>query len=100
MCGPPCGLNVFRTMRQGAGGRQKPMSCCRAMDAHGERSEKNTYCPNRVKFRQPYSGQPRGCTEAMTTAIPTIKATMTDREIRILADANAIAQTAAAEFVE
>ena len=36
----------------------------------------------------------------MTTAIPKIATTMTDREIRILADANAIAQTAAAEFVE
>jgi len=36
----------------------------------------------------------------MTTAIPTITTTMTNREIRILSDANAIAQTAAAEFVE
>jgi 6-phosphogluconolactonase len=36
----------------------------------------------------------------MTTAIPTITTTTTNREIRILADANAIAQTAAAEFVE
>src|SRR5215510_11822196 len=36
----------------------------------------------------------------MTTAIPTITTTRTNPEIRILADANAIAQTAAAEFVE
>jgi hypothetical protein len=36
----------------------------------------------------------------MTTAIPTITTTMTNREIRILADASAIAQTAAAEFIE
>src|SRR5215475_4172260 len=36
----------------------------------------------------------------MTTAIPTITTTTTNREIRILADAKAIAQTAAAEFVE
>jgi 6-phosphogluconolactonase len=36
----------------------------------------------------------------MTTAIPTLTAAMTNREIRILADGNAIAQTAVAEFVE
>ena len=36
----------------------------------------------------------------MTTAIQTITTTTTNREIRILADAKAIAQTAAAEFVE
>jgi len=36
----------------------------------------------------------------MTTAIPTITTPITNREIRILKDANAIAQTAAAEFVE
>src|SRR5215471_9832265 len=100
MCGPRCGRNIFRTMRQEAGGRRKPMSCCRAMDACGERSEKSTGCPSRVRFRQPCSGRPRGCTNAMTTAIPTITTTMTNREIRILADASAIAQTAAAEFVD
>lgn len=36
----------------------------------------------------------------MTTAIPTLTTAMSNREIRILADGNAIAQTAAAEFVE
>src|SRR5215471_15984726 len=36
----------------------------------------------------------------MTTAIPTITTPISNREIRILKDANAIAQTAAAEFVE
>jgi len=36
----------------------------------------------------------------MTTAIPTITTPITNREIRILKDASAIAQTAAAEFVE
>src|SRR5499425_3068911 len=100
MCGPRCGRNFFRTMRQEAGGRRKPMSCCRAMDACGERSEKSTCCPSRVRFRQPCSGRPPECTETMTTAIPTITTPITNREIRILKDANAIAHTAAAEFVE
>lgn len=36
----------------------------------------------------------------MTTAIPKIATTMVNPEVRVLADANAIAQTAAAEFVE
>jgi len=36
----------------------------------------------------------------MTTAIPTVTTAATNREVRILADANAIAQTAAAEFTE
>src|SRR5215467_910290 len=87
-------------MRPEAGGRQKPMSCYRAMDACGERSVKSMCCPSRVRFRQLCSGQPQECADTMTTAIPTITTPMTDREIRILADANAIAQTAAAEFVE
>src|SRR5215475_4343032 len=87
-------------MQQEAGGRQKPISCCRAMDVRGELSEMSTCCPRQVRFRRQCSGQPSGCTETMTTTIPTITTTMTHREIRILADANAIAQTAAAEFVE
>src|ERR1051325_4823139 len=87
-------------MRPEAGGQQKPMSCCRAMDVCGERSEKSTCWPGRVRFRQRCSGRPLGCTETMTTAIPKLTTTMTNHEIRILADANAIAQTAAAEFVE
>src|SRR5215468_839456 len=87
-------------MRPEAGGRQKPISCCHAMDACGERSEKSTGCPSRVRFRQQCSGQPPECADTMSTAIPTITTTMTNREIRILADAKAIAQTAAAEFVE
>src|SRR5262249_59281556 len=62
--------------------------------------EKSTWCPDRVRFRQQCSGRPLERTKTMTTAIPTIKTTMTHREIRVLADAKAIAQTAAAEFVE
>src|SRR5215471_1998109 len=100
MCGPRCGRNFFRTMRQEAGGRRKRMSCCRATDGCGERSEKGTRYPSRARFRQRCSGRPPECTETMTTAIPTITTTTTNREIRILADADAIAQTAAAEFVE
>jgi 6-phosphogluconolactonase len=48
-----------------------------------------------VKFRRRWGERLQGCTETMTTETVT-----TNREIRILADANAIAQTAAAEFLE
>src|SRR5215470_13959748 len=100
MSGPPCDPNLFRTMRQAAGGRRKPMSCCRAMGVCGERSGKSAWCPRPVRFRKKQSGRPPGCTDTMTTTIPAITTTMTNREVRLLADANAIAQTAAAEFVE
>jgi 6-phosphogluconolactonase len=48
-----------------------------------------------MRLRRHWGGQRRGRTETMTS-----ETAATNREIRILADANAIAQTAAAEFLE
>src|SRR5260370_15923493 len=95
MRGPPPRPRVFRTMRREVGGRQNPTNCSLGMAARGERSRKTIRCRSRVRFRRRLGGRLQGCTEAMTTETAT-----TNREIRILADANGIAQTAAAEFLE
>src|SRR5215469_11973759 len=79
-------------MRQEPGARQKPTNCWRAVVVHGKRSETNSRRPRRF---QPQLGARRpGCIK-MTSKTITIS-----RETRILADANSIAQTAAAEFLE
>src|SRR5215468_979247 len=57
-------------------------------------------CPSRERFRRRWDGRPRGRIKTMTTQTTTALMSKTDREVRILTDANAIAQTAAAEFVE
>src|ERR1700758_25097 len=82
--------NGFRTTARVPGARQKQTHCWLAMGARGERSGKTSCRPIRMRFRRRLGERPRGCVETMTT----------NREIRILADANAIAQTAAAEFLE
>src|SRR5258707_544909 len=88
--GRPCRPNGFRTTPQEPGVRQKPTNCWRGMGVHGERSEKSSCPPSRVRFRRHWGGRVPECTDTMTN----------NREIRILADANGIAQTAAAEFLE
>src|SRR5215467_8537491 len=77
MCGRPCRPRGFRIMPREAGVRQKPTNCLRGR-----------------------GGQLRGRIKTMTTQTTTAVMPKTDREVRILADASAIAQTAAAEFVE
>src|SRR5258707_14237533 len=89
-CGRPCRPNGFRTTAQEAGVRQKPTNCWRGMGGHGEPSETSSCRPSRVRFRRHWGGRVPECTDIMTN----------NREVRILADANGIAQTAAAEFLE
>jgi len=62
--------------------------------------ERSTCHLSRVTFRRQWGGQLRGRIKTMTTQTTTAVMPKTDREVRILADASAIAQTAAAEFVE
>src|SRR6202030_301593 len=95
MSGPPFRPGVFRTMRPEVGGRRNPTNCSGETAALGERSGTTIRRLSRVKFRRHWGGQPRGRIETMATEI-----VATNREIRFLADANAIAQTAAAEFLE
>lgn len=56
--------------------------------------------PSQKRLRQHRRGRLPACTETMTTGTATTENPTTNREVRILADANGIAQTAAAEFVE
>src|SRR5579864_9187911 len=95
MRGPPLRPRVFRTMRREVGGRKSPTNCSRGMAVRGERSGKTIRRLSRVKFRRHRGERLQGRTETMKTETVT-----TNREIRILADANGIAQTAAAEFLE
>src|ERR1700693_150540 len=95
MRGPPFRPTAFRTMRREVGGHKNPTNCSREMAVHGERSEKTIRRLSPVRFRRCWDERLQGCTETMPTETAT-----TNREIRILADANAIAQTAAAEFLE
>src|SRR5258708_2784237 len=95
MGGPPLRPKTFRTMPREAGGRPNLTNCSRAMDVRGERSGKTIRCRSRVRFPWRWGRRLQECAKAMTT-----ETIATNREIRILADANAIAQTAAAEFLE
>src|SRR6266436_3337989 len=95
MHGPPLRPRVFRTMRREVGARKNPTNCSRGMGVRGERSGKTIRHLSRVKFRRRWGERQQGRTETMTTETAT-----TNREIRILTDANAITQTAAAEFLE
>src|SRR6266550_9535190 len=88
MFGRPHQRSGSPTMQPELGDRQKPMNCWRAMAARGERWKKNSQRPSR--------GWARDCRGALKMTTQTMK---TNREIRILADANGIAQTAAAEFL-
>src|SRR5215831_20878547 len=100
MCGRPCRPRGFRITPREAGVRQKPTSCLRGMGGRGERLERSTCHMSRLTLRRQWGGQLRGRIKTMTTQTTTAVIPKTDREVRILADASAIAQTAAAEFVE
>src|SRR5258708_20246809 len=88
--GKHCRRRDFRTTRLDLGVLRKLTSCWPKMGDHGERSGRTSLRPSRAMFQKQPGGQPPGCAETMAT----------NREVKILADANGIAQTAAAEFVE
>src|SRR5215510_14437964 len=100
MCGRPCRPRGFRITPPEAGVGQKPTNCLRGKGKSGERLERSTCHLSRVTFRRQWGGQLRRRIKTMTTQTTTAVMPKTDREVRILADASAIAQTAAAEFVE
>src|SRR5712672_3395443 len=95
MRGPPLRPMVFRTMRREVGDQMNPTNCSRGMAVLGERSGKTIRRLSQGRSRRRWGAQRQGCAETMTT-----ETAKTNREVRILADANSIAQTAAAEFLE
>src|SRR5258708_23157456 len=95
MRGPPLRPSVFRTMGREVGGQKNLTNCSRGMAVLGERSGKTIRRLSQVRLGQCWGERLQECTETMTTEIAT-----TNREIRILADVNGIAQTASAEFLE
>jgi len=82
-------------MPREAGGRLNLTNCLGGMAVLGGRSGKTIRRLSQVRFPQCWGERLQGRTETMTTETAT-----TNREIRILADANAIAQTAAADFLD
>src|SRR5580692_154545 len=90
MYGKHCRHMAFRTTRRDPGVRRKRTNCWPRMDELGERLGKMNHRLSRARFRKRQGVQPPGRAETMST----------NREVKILADANGIAETAAAEFVE
>lgn len=82
-------------MRREVGGQKSPTNCSRGMAVLGEQSGMTIRRLSQVRFRPRWVVQLQERTEIMTTNTAT-----TNREVRILTDANAIAQTAAAEYLE
>ena len=99
MCGKLCQSRGFPTTPQEAGVRERLTNCWHEMGVHGARWVMSGLL-DRLRFRKQWGGPPRGRTKTMTTQTRTAVMPKTGREVRILADANTIAQMAAAEFVE
>src|SRR5580704_13303799 len=89
MRGPRLPPGIFPITRREAGGRKKQTNCWDATATPGGRSEKRRCRPSRMLFRRRWGGRPPGCVEMKI-----------NREVRILPDANSIAETAAAEFLD